>query len=589
MDVDRVGARIGPRIAKLVADASIYTRMRMGPHNTRLAVHAVNEFLEQVSAEHQEHGAELWGKLTESDVAPEWARRVFGFLANGKGQWSALLGHAVVSAGVGTGLYALFNNELADVTGAIIATNPQAKIDPILVAQLVAQRKADRGHGAREAAFQGINGARFDQLVEFFTGSPSPDVAISLFRRGRIDEATMQHAFRDAMLDDRWLAHMEQSTEVRPSPADLADMVVRGILAEPDAARLARAEGMESDHFHRMVLDTGETLGLESLLAAFRRGIIDAARLRHGIAQSRVRTEWTDVIEALRFSPMSTADALRAVVQNHLSDQQGQAIAEQNGLLPAHWRALVETEGRPPGPETMIALWRRGHATEAQVVQAIRESDVKNKYIPLLLAEREHIPPERSVVSMLSHGSITEAVARGWLGQLGFPELAIDGFVKEGHRARTAAHRTFTTSVILELYQDHALSKADASRRLEALGWAAADLPTLLDLAELRREHQETEGAVRVVRSQYVAHHLTDGQAQAELSTLGLASDRKDRLLRLWRLERAGTVRRLTEAQVVAAVRRNQIGRADGLSRLEAMGYSPGDAELLLPAAPAAR
>ncbi len=457
------------------------------------------------------------------------------------------------------------------------------------MAQAVARRLFDRSHGAQEARYSGIRGDRFGVLVDLYMSSPSPEQAISMFRRGRISEEMMQRAFLDAGMREAWLAHLETMTEVRPSPESLADMVVRGILSEGEAAKEAAQEGMGSDHFHRVVLDTGETLGIESLLAAYRRGIINETRLRHGIAQSRVRTEWTDVIERLRFAPMSTSDALRAVVQNHLPAATGKAIAEQNGLLPEHWAPLVETEGRPPGPETMIALWRRGHATEAQVTQAIRESDVKNKYIPLLLAEKVHIPPERSVVSMLRHGSITEATARHYLSQLGFEAIVIDGLVKEAHVARQATHRGFTTDAVLELYRDHAITRADATHRLEAAGWVAADLPLLLELAELRRAREETDAAVRVVRSQYVARRIDEHQALADLSTLGVAADRKDRLMRLWNLERAGTVRHLTEAQVARLVKLGTISRAAGLSRLEAQGYSAADAALLLPPPAAAR
>lgn len=588
MDMDRVGSKVGPRIAQIVVDATVATRSRMAPFQAQLAVHSVNKFLEQVTDEHQEHVGDVWGKLADHPEMPDWGKSLFGFTRHGKGQWSALIGHQLISTGVGAGIMGFISNELAPVTQAIVQASPNLALDPSVVAQATARRQWDRNDAVREASRLGINGGRFGHLVDLASTVPSPDVAISMFRRGLIGEAKMQEAFHDAGIRESWLAHMERSTEEHPSPSVLADMVVRTILTEEQGARLAAQEGMPADHFHRLVLDTGETLGLESLLAAFRRGFINEGRLRHGIAQSRVRTEWTDVIERLRFSPMSTGDALSAVVQNHLGDAAGQRIAEQNGLEPAHWRPLVETHGRPPGPETMIALWRRGAASEGEVDQAIRESDVKNKYIAALKKTRERLPEEGMVTHMLREGTVTEPTARHMLAQLGYSTLVIDGLVKASHKAATATHRALSADMVAEAYRDHLITRADAVHRLAGMGYPAADVTLRLELADARRAREETDAAVRVVRSQYVGRKITEHGALADLSTLDVPPARKDHLLKLWRLERAGTVRHLTEAQVASAVKRSVISHAEGLRRLEDMGYGPGDAAILLPA-PVAR
>src|SRR6266550_8845951 len=116
MDVDRLGSKLGPRIAQVIVDATIATRSRMAPFQAQLAVHSANKFLDQVTAEHQEHAGDMWAKLAEHPKMPEWGKSLFGFTRHGKGQWSALIGHQLISTGVGAGIMGFLNNELAPAT-----------------------------------------------------------------------------------------------------------------------------------------------------------------------------------------------------------------------------------------------------------------------------------------------------------------------------------------------------------------------------------------------------------------------------------------------------------------------------------------
>lgn len=61
------------------------------------------------------------------------------------------------------------------------------------------------------------------------------------------------------------------------SPAVLADMVVRNIYSQSDAAGQALYSGIDNDNFNLMVADTGESYGILDALRLYNRGTLMSA------------------------------------------------------------------------------------------------------------------------------------------------------------------------------------------------------------------------------------------------------------------------------------------------------------------------
>lgn len=586
MDVDRVGARIGPRLARIVADAAVYARMRTGPHTTRLAVHAANRFLEQVTDEHQTTMAGLWEQLEATGELPPWAANAFGFLARGQGQWSALLGHAVTSAGVGQGILPLLTNALNPAIGGIISLDPNGFIDPGTSAQIVARRLVDRHTGQREASFSGINPARFGNLVDLAMAPPSPDVILEMLRRGIISGGDAQHGIEHNGVETDWIPRILALRDVLAAPADLASMVVRGIKTEADAAHVAGRSGIPAGDFADMVELSGEPPGLEQLLFLRRRGKIDRARLERGIRQSRVRTEWTDAVEALATVPMSTDAAVGAVVQGHLSDAAGKQIAVENGLEPAQWQTLVDTAGEPISRTEALELLNRGEMSEAQVVQAIRESRVKNKYIVDILKLRRRLPQADAVGTAFRHGVITEAAAIALVEHIGY-SAADAKMVVDAHKAAAKApvkerHRALSEAFIRTAYLERMMTRAEATRLLVKLTYTPADAAELLDLADAEHAHTEAMAEAAVHRQHFLAHRITAEAARAKLAAAGLDHTVITHLLTVWERELLAAPKVLTAAQLATAAAHGFIPGQEALARLEQQGYAQRDAVIFL-------
>src|SRR5439155_22359841 len=150
--------------------------------------------------------------------------------------------------------------------------------------------------------------------------------------------------------------------------------VLKGVISHDAAVHEAAKTGLDAGDMSFIEDIIGEPIGLQELLFAFRRGFINTERLVHGIRQSRIRNEWVDVIEKLRYVPISASEAVTATVQNHLDQNTAKRLVSENGIDPQWFDVMYETEGNPPGPGQMLDLLNRGQMSVADVKQGLRES-----------------------------------------------------------------------------------------------------------------------------------------------------------------------------------------------------------------------
>lgn len=391
--------------------------------------------------------------------------------------------------------------------------------------------------------------------------------------------------FAQALQNEAWshLVGQGQSMLAVPlPPATLAEMVVKGIMGQPEAETIAGMSGTTAADLDLLVQDTGEPPAVQELLFAFRRGIIDQARLEHGIRQGRTKNEWIDVLEALRFQPMTPATAVAAAVQGHLTDQQARQKWAEGGFDPGDYDAAYQTAGRPPGPSELQELVNRGIITDAEFVAAVRESDIKDKYIPLLEKLRVYLPPPRTVTTLLKENAISHQQALQLLGDYGVQPADAQAYLTGATAQKVAAHKALAVTTIEALYHDHLVDRGQAERMIESLGYTQPDANFILTVQDLKREQAYAERAIGAVHTQYVGHKISELQARAVLQELGVQPPAIGHLITVWTHELQAHVRTLTPAQWVAAVKLQLATPEDALTELKAMGYSDRDARLTI-------
>lgn len=357
------------------------------------------------------------------------------------------------------------------------------------------------------------------------------------------------------------------------SPQDMALAVIRGESEHDVALNEAMRSGMDANRFELLLANTGDTLGLAQLLEAFRRGIIDEGTLAHGVRQSRYKSEWLDTIIALRYSPVPVGEILDAWVQGHLSDGEAQKRISFAGLNPDDSDWLYETHGRPPGTGELEQLVNRGELSVAALEQAVRESNIKNKYIPALVALRRKIPPMRTIVAAIHQGVLSPADATERLMDLGYNAVDAAMFVKEGQALKHTTNKQLSQSMIHTAYAERLITEPQAASMLGDLGYDTTEVAFILSIADHQRHVAAQKTAINRVHSRYIAFRIDRTAASSALDKIGVDPAGRDDLLGTWDDERAANTPILSLAQLDGLAKRHLITQGVYQEHVLALGY----------------
>ena len=465
---------------------------------------------------------------------------------------------------------------------AVASTVQSGIFDPMTAAALESKGILSTADGQSEAAGGNLDAHHYNMLVDAAGERPSNEVGLEMLRRGLIRQEDLATIFARNDLPQFWWDAMQGLARQLLSPADLALAQLRGELTPDFASGYAAQLGMLDADFQTLVNNTGEPPGTEMMMEALRRGFVDGDTFTRAVLQSRVRDEWIPTLLKLQFTPMSTADAIRAVVENYITSDEGLAIAVQNGLEAEHWPIMVESWGRPLAHEQMMQLYFRGEATEDEVKQAFRESDLKDKYIDQAVALGRRLVPERTVVMMLQHGAIKADEAFVMLHQQGYSDGDIAAMINLGLAEHVTTHKALTKADIVSLYEDALMPRADALSKLVALGYSDADAAEELDLADFKNKAAAIRTIKTGVEARLKAHDLQPDAAIIELVNAGLDHTQATSLVDQWTLKHQTPTRGLTEAQILKLAEDELLQPQDALNRLTALGLVQSDARLLL-------
>lgn len=387
-----------------------------------------------------------------------------------------------------------------------------------------------------------------------------------------------------------------QFPEQALSPAALADMVVRNFIDQGSATTEAAMSGINADRFALLVADAGEPPGPLDLATLLARGAIDyggtgadATTFVQGISEGRLKDKWIPFIQELSVEWPTPADVIQAYIRSQLSEGDALALFKLVRGNPDYFQLQVDTRGNPPSPSQLLELVRRGIIAEngagpdvLSLQQGIAEGDEKNKWLPAYQALLEYLPPPRTITALERDGAITPAQAQQYYQDAGLsPDLAA-AYSKSATLGRTAANKTLAKSEVLTLYQVGALSEAQATTYLGDLGYQSAEIALELSYLDYQREARALNSAVTRIGTLYVGRKITRQTAVNALAALQVTADHAANLLATWDTTSAANVKVLSEAQIAKAFKLSILDQAGAMTELQAIGYTPFDAWVLL-------
>lgn len=380
------------------------------------------------------------------------------------------------------------------------------------------------------------------------------------------------------------------------SPADLADMVVRHILALPAARDYAAQSGIAGADFERLVQSAGEGPAPGELAEALRRGIIpesgagpDSTSFEQGLAESHLRDKWAETVKKLAVNEPSPGDALDALLEGQIPEEQAKELYQRFGGDLEHFQWLFNSRGSAPTPVEASEMANRGiipwDGEGPDVVsyhQAFLEGPWRDKWEQPYRGLAQYRPPLRTITAMVRNGSISDDVALQWFRDLGASDDMAQAQLRDAHSQKTQAQKELAVSTVLDLYRVRFIDTATASGMLEALRYSAADAAFLLELEDFKVIQSALTQAIAKLKALYVARKIDAGTVKNDLNALLIPPAHSDELLQTWDLERQANVKTLTAAEIATAMHWQIITQDEAQAELENMGYTPRDAWIYL-------
>lgn len=400
------------------------------------------------------------------------------------------------------------------------------------------------------------------------------------------------HPILQEVTNEAWTEH----PIVPPDAYALAEGVAQGQVDPEQAATWAAQTGIGQEQFDALVniANGGPDLGLA--YRAWRRGQLSDAQFQTALKRTGLETQWFAALEALKTELLDPADIARGIHKSLIPDPGLLAVGQPTGTgnVPAYpvydidalaeamasgydkerLGVLVGLQGNPMGAHEAAQAFFRGVLEQVDYDRAIAEGNTRNEWGAAIMEQSRQIPSSVNYV---------EARVRGWIDDAGM-------------NAGTARHGMTEDDTHL-LFLVHGSPLTHTQVFLAKLRGGVYDGPTDdIDpdfLTSLKQSNMRPEwyNLAWHARFHYPPFFQTvtafnKGVITAEIATQWLTFQGYDPAAIAAVIKPAvpgGTKQKaLTAAQIRSAVSSKQITPADALTRLEALGYSAADAEIVL-------
>lgn len=417
-----------------------------------------------------------------------------------------------------------------------------------LAASLVASGERELQWGKDEAILNGINGDRFEALVDEIDTAPDLAVLLQLWRRRLISAGDFREGAKKGTIEDKWLDGLAALRDVLLSPAELANARQQGFIDPATQLDQAARQGVSNDHAEIQFELAGLPPGLMDVgMRLLRRGEISEERFAQYVREGHTKTKYTADLLVLRDEITSPTTAAGLWLRGWLSETEAKRIGALSGYGPEQMEHLYLNRGRPATVRQVHIGYARGAQLpgakneEEAIRTAVKQSNIRPEYADLLYEGRFTMPSPFVLRALTEDGTFSEEDARTillWSGWV--PDYA-----------------------------------AKAARK-----WAGGGAGPSTKWADRARSRVFTDAW-----NDYLDGNADDADFRALLQAVGATGAEQDTIVTLATTVRGRTRRDLTQAQILKLYKKSIWIREQALAALLDLGMDEGDANDLLDAA----
>lgn len=197
-----------------------------------------------------------------------------------------------------------------------------------------------------------------------------------------------------------------------PDLGTLTALASRGVITEDRAIGAAGGLGYNSAWVRAMISGAKARPALNELWELHRRGLLDNQDAYDALLRAGFEEHWIQPLLTLYTTPLTVADAALALLRGNIDEGRAEEIARHNGVSPSDLHVVVDNTGEPPAVEELVGLWRRGHLSEAELERGVRQSRMRNEWIPAIKQLGVIPPSPADALDAYLKGQIPEGEAR---------------------------------------------------------------------------------------------------------------------------------------------------------------------------------
>lgn len=506
------------KLAQLLGETIIHHAPHTAKIGTDELVRQVNDWLEGLEQHHSELLSPFLQTVLDNSSPPPELRRLIEEAINPQHQFGATLLQifmwGVVSNLIGTAIGPFQQGVVNDLWSVAVSNGISIPLSPSNAATAVA-RGLNLGDPPTvnvpqwaydQAAQTGTSKEQMDLLASIVGLPPALQELFELYRRGDITLDEVKQGLREGDFRDDWIDRTIGLAHAWLTPLDFVRAAVQSQMTYADAREWANKTGLETST--QLPLSTGGTeatpdmFGLAFSIAGrppgpaelgrmANRGIIpwtgtgaDQTTFQQGIAESDVKTKWTDALRAL-------------------------------------------TEYVPP-PREVGTLLSHGAITAAQAEQLWQMSgvpaDIARGYV--YMTEQQHVSQDKlqakSTITTAYYDQIlSRKQALDSLGLLGYRGQVADEILAVTDFRRQMAQVNYVVRRVGTAYAAHKLTNADTLKALEEIGLETEQARAVLKIWDAERSAPLQIPTEAQITGAFHYGVITQDEAMSKLETLG--------------------------------------------------------------------